>query len=134
MATHNLERFQSSPAQETGGFLFLEASDAPLSPLELPVPEPEPPDPNALLNDDNVFFRGWYGLEPAGEKPAALGWQAAFVSAQFQWTRLAAVGFRITRDRRQPGRSAVDPDRRTRATTGASGFYTVINRLKLSFQ
>lgn len=67
LATHNLERFQSSPAQETGGFLFLEASDAPLSPLELPVPEPEPPDPNALLNDDNVFFRGWYGLEPAGE-------------------------------------------------------------------
>lgn len=67
LATHNLERFQSSPSQETGGFLFLEASDAPLSPLELPVPEPEPPDPHDLLNDDNVFFRGWYGVEPAGE-------------------------------------------------------------------
>jgi SAM-dependent methyltransferase len=64
LAMHNLERFQCRPsAQETGGFLFLEASDAPLSPLELPVPESWPLDPMTLLHNDNVFFRGWYGLE-----------------------------------------------------------------------
>jgi SAM-dependent methyltransferase len=60
----NMENKNVPSSDEVGEFLFLEASDNPLPIRKIEIPDiSRKVDINSLMRDENVFLKGWYGIE-----------------------------------------------------------------------